>query len=139
MGNNYYYELLKAILNKETWYEVTEEQWYSSKRLGIFNNEEQCLASLHMTKEQYEAQVKKDFGLYDNQYHFYLIRKIDTEDAFNQYIKSIEKDVERETIHVQAVKIEKTGKEYIERAIRDGVKEVMTNLLSNACEWLDEN
>lgn len=121
-----------------TAYEVSKNGWYYYECLGFYKTEEEALASVKMTKEDYLKQreeYEKSHGDYETVIHIDLINP---EEYLQRYYKELIEETEKRTVENEAKHIRDLAKEEINFAVKIQTCHQIENFLKHMLYYANE-
>jgi len=134
----YAVNMLLDDLLPETAYEVSNNGWYYYECLGFYKTEEEALASVNMTKEDYLKQREeyvKWHGSNDTVIHINLINP---KECIQEYCKELTEETKKRTIENEAEHIKESAKEKIDYAVRMKTRSQIEDFLKNMLNYADK-
>lgn len=132
---------IKTLLDSflpETAYEVSKNGWYYYECLGFYKTEEEALASIKMTKEEYLKQREefaKSHGDYETVIHIDLMNP---KNYLQKYYEELTKETKKSTIENETMNIRNLAKEEIDFAVRAETRNQVENFLKHMLSYADE-
>lgn len=132
---------IKTLLGSflpEIAYEVSKNGWYYYESLGFYKTEEEALASIKMTKEEYLKQREeyaKSHGDYETVIHIDLMNP---KDYLQKYYDELIKEIKNGTIENEATRIKDAAKEEINFAVKIQTCHQIENFLKHILNYADE-
>ena len=132
---------IKTLLGSflpETAYEVSKNGWYYYESLGFYKTEEEALASVKMTKEEYLKQreaYEKSHGDYETVIH---IDMISPKEYLQKYYDELIKEIKNETIKNEAMHIRDAAKEEINFAVKIQTRRQIEDFLKHMLYYANE-
>ena len=134
-------DTIKTLLGSflpETAYEVSKNGWYYYECLGFYKTEEEALASVKMTKEDYLKQRKEYANSHSDCETVIHIDPINPKEYIQKYYKELTEETKKSTIENEAIHIRKLAKEEIDFAVRAETREQIENFLKHMLNYADE-
>lgn len=132
---------IKTLLDSflpETAYEVSKNGWYYYESLGFYKTEEEALASIKMTKEEYLKQREeyaKSHGDYETVIHIDLMNP---KDYLQKYYEELTEETEKRTVENEATHIRDLAKEEINFAVKVQTRHQIENFLKHMLYYANE-
>ena len=134
-------DTIKTLLGSflpETAYEVSKNGWYYYECLGFYKTEEEALASVKMTKEDYLKQreeYEKSHGDYETVIHINLMNP---KDYLQKYYDELIKEIKNGTIENEATRIRDAAKEEINFAVKIQTRHQIEDFLKHMLYYANE-
>ena len=134
-------DTIKTLLDSflpEMVYEVSNNGWYYYECLGFYKTEEEALASVNMTKEDYLKQREEYTNWHGDNDTVIHIDPINPKEYIQKYYKELTEETKKRTIENEAIHIRKLAKEEIDFAVRVETREQIENFLKHMLNYADE-
>jgi len=134
----YVINMLLDDLLPETVYEVSNNGWYYYECLGFYKTEEEALASVSMTKEDYLKQREEYTNWHGSNDTVIHIDPINPKEYIQEYCKELTEETKKRTIENEAEHIKESAKEKIDYAVRVKTRDQIEDLLKHMLNYADK-
>lgn len=130
--------ILLDDLLPETAYEVSNNGWYYYECLGFYKTEEEALASVNMTKEDYLKQREEYTKWHSDNSTVIHIDLINPKEYIQEYCKELKEETKKRTIENEATRIKKEAKKEIDYAVRIKTRNQIEEFLKYMLNYADK-